>query len=172
MSCPTVEDKENTSTHDQHQHFALRHTKSLNSSPDLQFKYGIPLGSLTAKLASKSFWGPDMLQKSIEQIAECAAKEVSCLGSSVESLSDSECQFPDCRESTDRESTDSGEEDLGTVFEALAEMGESSRQGRELRNPLRRESMADFRGHRTPPYLSPGTTRRAMSCSDSFQMDL
>ena len=41
-------------------------------------KYGIPLGSLTAKLASKSFWSQDMLQQSMEEIAQCAAKEVSC----------------------------------------------------------------------------------------------
>ena len=39
--------------------------------------YGIPLGSLTAQEAAKSFWNMDMLQQRLEKIAEYASLEVS-----------------------------------------------------------------------------------------------
>ena len=45
---------------------------------------GIPLGSLTAQAAAKPFWGKEMLQERIQEIAEYAALETSSLGSSIE----------------------------------------------------------------------------------------
>ena len=42
-----------------------------------QSQYGIPLGTLTAREASKSFWNTDMLKHRLEIIAECAAMETS-----------------------------------------------------------------------------------------------
>ena len=44
-----------------------------------QSQYGIPLGTLTAREAAKSFWNTDMLKHRLEKIAECAALEISCL---------------------------------------------------------------------------------------------
>lgn len=44
-----------------------------------QSQYGIPLGTLTAREAAKSFWNTDMLKHRLEKIAECAAMETSSL---------------------------------------------------------------------------------------------
>ena len=44
-----------------------------------QSQYGIPLGTLTAREAAKSFWNTDMLKCRLEKIAECAALETSSL---------------------------------------------------------------------------------------------
>lgn len=167
-SNPATENKENTS-----HHAPLRYTKSLNSSPNLEFKHGIPLGSLTAKLASKSFWGQDMLQQSMEKIAECAAKEVSCLGSSVESLSNSDEQFSDLDDDIITEKRVTAEIELessGTAGE------EEEERPRELRNPLSKLSThsckSDCDGIHTPPYLSPGITRRIKMKSNGFETRL
>ena len=93
-----------------------------------------------------------MLMKSIEQIAQCAAQEVSCPGSSIESLQDSE------------EEQDFGQDTIQVSMENLdteddtAEPDRSSMEDRELRHPL--SSNIKYNGRRTPPYLSPGLTRR------------
>lgn len=129
----------------------LRATKSLNSSPTVKFKHGIPLGSLTAQLASKCFWNQDMLKKSMEQIAQCAVQEVSCIGSSVESLQDSEEWFSDADVIQI-----SGEENNAESPEARIQ----PEQVRELRNPFTILSERKRTGFETPPYLSPGITRR------------
>ena len=42
-----------------------------------QSQYGIPLGTLTAREAAKSFWNTDMLKHRLEKIVECAALEAS-----------------------------------------------------------------------------------------------
>lgn len=63
-------------------HLALRKSKSWSCSP--RPCNGIPLGSLTAQAAAKPFWGKDMLQERIQEIAELAALETSSLGSSIE----------------------------------------------------------------------------------------
>ena len=44
-----------------------------------QSQYGIPLGTLTAQEAAKSFWNTDMLKQRLEKIVECAALETSSL---------------------------------------------------------------------------------------------
>ena len=63
-------------------HLALKKSKSWSCSP--RNCSGIPLGSLTAQAAAKPFWGKDMLQERIQEIAEYAALETSSLGSSID----------------------------------------------------------------------------------------
>lgn len=162
----------NTETEERENQTPLRQTRSLNSSPKSTFREGIPLGSLTARLASKSFWNSEMLKTSMEQISQCAIQEVSCLGSSVESFKDSEDEDYDrdlIRVSEDEHETsleesgagsnsDGPEDDHGLVLEQL----------RELRNPLFRlppRGSSGMGGYRTPPYLSPGITRRVLQPS-------
>ena len=60
----------------------LTKSKSWSCSP--YPREGIPLGSLTAQAAAKPFWGKEMLQERIQEIAEYAALETSSLGSSIE----------------------------------------------------------------------------------------
>ena len=60
----------------------LTKSKSWSCSP--RPREGIPLGSLTAQAAAKPFWGKEMLQERIQEIAEYAALETSSLGSSIE----------------------------------------------------------------------------------------
>lgn len=99
----------------------------------------------------------------MEKIAECAAKEVSCLGSSVESLSNSE-EFSDIDEDiiaeVDPIATEMELESSGTA----GEEEDRYRQIRELRNPLSKlfthSCKSGCNGIHTPPYLSPGITRR------------
>ncbi len=89
-----------------------------------------------------------MLKRSMDEIAQCAAKEVSCLGSSLESLHDSEGEIYD-------QDYRVSEEEYETGIEFQPEV-------RELRNPLSTflKSHAECTGYMTPPYLSPGITRR------------
>ena len=63
-------------------HLPLTKSKSWSCTPCLCD--GIPLGSLTAQAAAKPFWGKEMLQERIQEIAEYAALETSSLGSSIE----------------------------------------------------------------------------------------
>lgn len=63
-------------------HLPLTKSKSWSCTPRLC--EGIPLGSLTAQAAAKPFWGKEMLQERIQEIAEFAALETSSLGSSIE----------------------------------------------------------------------------------------
>ena len=63
-------------------HLPLTKSKSWSCSP--RPREGIPLGSLTAQAAAKPFWGKEMLQERIQEIAEYAALETSSLGSSIE----------------------------------------------------------------------------------------
>ena len=62
-------------------HLPLKKSKSWACSPTCN---GIPLGSLTAQAAARPFWGKDMLQERIQEIAEYAALETSSLGSSID----------------------------------------------------------------------------------------
>ena len=61
---------------------SLPKSKSWSNSPRLS--HGIPLGSLMAQEAAKSFWTTDMLQERIQKITEYAALETSSLGSSID----------------------------------------------------------------------------------------
>ena len=107
-----------------------------------------------------------MLQQSMEEIAQCAAKEVSCLGSSVESLSNSEDQFSeidnDIHEEDDTIKFKTGQES-SSATEEEQENAETERT-RELRHPLSKLITHGHKSHsdglHTPPYLSPGITRR------------
>ncbi len=63
-------------------HLPLTKSKSWSCTPHP--REGIPLGSLTAQAAAKPFWGKEMLQERIQEIAEYAALETSSLGSSIE----------------------------------------------------------------------------------------
>ena len=148
VSCPITDDEEGK----KHHHAPLRYTRSLNSSPRPNLRDGIPLGSLTARVASRSFWNPDMLKRSMDEIVQCAAKEVSCLGSSVESLHNSEGEF------SDQDIQISEEEERAGLSTTKFTIGDQH-EDRELRNPLVKSS-SGCRGYATPPYLSPGVTRR------------
>lgn len=133
-------------------------SKSVDSSPSMNFKHGIPLGSLTAKLASKSFWSTEMLQKTLEEVTRCAAQEVNIsLCSSMESLNDSEGQFSDI----DINRISELSEEVSTDLENM-ETGEATELQRELRNPLSVLHSYNCRGVQTPPYLSPGITRKLL----------
>lgn len=151
-SCPATDSGEPSLTH-QH-HCPLRVTRSLNSSPTVKFKMGIPLGSLTAQLASKSFWNKDMLKRSMEQISQCAAQEleVPCF-SSLESFHDSEDEM----EYSDRDLIQVSEEEC--IMDSAQDRVEPE-QVRELKNPYTVFSERQYKRCETPPYLSPGITRR------------
>lgn len=155
-SCPNTDTEEQT--HTRQHHPPLRATKSLNSSPTVRFKLGIPLGSLTAQLASKSFWNTDMLKTSMEQIAQCAVQEVSCLGSSLESLHNSDEEY------SDRELIQvSEEESVLDLNESTCALEGVAPEDRELKNPYTVFLDRKSKGYQTPPYLSPGITRRVLS---------
>lgn len=144
-SCPGAREQSGNS------HIPLRATKSLNNSPRL----GIPLGTMTAQMASKSFWNPDMLKRNMEQIAQTAVREASCLGSSLESLHDSEGDF------SDREIIQVSEEEIVCEQTRLVVVETSTpAEDRELRNPYTVFLQRKCKGTETPPYLSPGITRR------------
>ena len=91
-----------------------------------------------------------MLQKSMEEIAECVVHEVSCLGSSVESLTSEDY--------SDRDITVSSEE----IPDSTGQAEDTKESARELRNPLSvlQKNQHYDEGYRTPPYLSPGVTRK------------
>ena len=138
-------------------------SKSVDCSPSMDFKHGIPLGSLTAKLASKSFWSTEMLQKTLEEVTRCAAQEVNTsLCSSIESLNDSEREFSDMdiNRISELSEVSTDHENMETE-EVTIEQQQQQQQQRELRNPLS-VFYRDCRGCQTPPYLSPGTTRKLL----------
>ena len=90
----------------------------------------------------------------MDEIAQCAVKEASCLGSSLESLHDSEEEFSD----HDIQISEEEREHPQAKRDCL----EHNKEVRELRNPLSTfmKSSSECTGNRTPPYLSPGITRR------------
>lgn len=117
-----------------------------------------------------------MLQKNMEEIAVCAAQEVSCLGSSIESLEE---QFSDMDEDVSHSSEDLMDIERTTAEEEEREEEEEEEQpkhDREMRNPLSWQSMqshkSDCDGFRTPPYLSPGVTRRIQWKNNGFETKL
>ena len=131
----------------------------LHSTPN--FYDGIPLGTQTAQLASKCFWNKQMLQTSMEKIAQCAAKESSSLGSSLESLEDvfDENLLQVSGESSD-ESSCSPPQQVKVQWNK-----EEGLRNRVLKHPLERNisiplTTSRRSGENTPPYLSPGITRR------------
>lgn len=118
-----------------------------------------------------------MLQKSMKEIAECAAQEVSCLGSSVESLEE---QFSDMDEDLSSHSVEEEGTTVTTPQEEEEEEGmeeDQLKQVREMRNPtLARQSLRSHKsnseGFCTPPYLSPGITRRIQWKNNGFETKL
>ncbi len=139
--------------------------KRLNSMPN--FQIGIPLGSQTAQLASKSFWNPQMLQTSMEKIAQCAARESSSLGSSLESIDSIEDEeFDENVVQVSDDSSDDGSTSFKTLnlkqFKFTVVIEENIRN-RVLRHPhekMRYTSSSTRSGENTPPYVSPGLTKR------------
>lgn len=158
-----------------------------NSTP--HFDRGIPLGTLTAQLASRGFWSSEMLMKSMEEIAQCAARESPSLGSSLESLQSSQdnlfdqdtVQVSEPEENTssepDENTSSAPEENTSSVPEEktssapllqqhvfVPNMKNGGSAMRELRHPLAlsrtSNHTAEQSGIRTPPYLSPGITRK------------
>ena len=120
-------------------------TQSLNNSPKILCKSGIPLGSLTAQLASKSFWNEGMLKSSLEKIAYTAAQESPYSASSLDSLQESETEVEQCFE------REISEESVHT---------KENNEDRELRHPFSKIRKWHTGGCQTPPFLSPGITRR------------
>lgn len=104
---------------------------------------GIPLGSITAQLASKSFWREDMLSECLKQIAHCVAKESAANGE--DSRNKSLKQLQQIQHIYKREhSTETAEEDESMHSSVSAD-----------------SILSDAEGYKTPPYLSPGAGRRA-----------
>lgn len=104
-------------------------SKSLNL-PMPTVTTGIPLGTLTAKLASKSFWTGEMLDETLRQVSHTVLKEVNIM--------DLDCglagnEIP--KEKNERNY------DQKTPCVSLSEDGCPN-------------------GFRTPPYLSPNITRK------------
>lgn len=196
VSCPITEQENEESPR-------LQRTQRLNSTPT--FNSGIPLGSLTAQLASKSFWSPEMLMKSMEEIAQCAAQESSSLGSSLESVQSSDDNLfeGDTVQVSDKESEEGSSSSSAPLLQqhtfVLTEEKSKTEEKRELRktkekrefrkteekrafrmtkennafrkrelkHPLEKTRSSDSSdptarrsGISTPPYLSPGVTRR------------
>ena len=94
-----------------------------------------------------------MLQQSMDNIAQCAAKEVSSLSNSEEQLSDHDIITKEILTEMEQEDSGSQEEEEGPE------------ETRELRHPLSSKLIthsdeSECDGVRTPPYLSPGVTRR------------
>ena len=109
---------------------------------------GIPLGSITAQLASKSFWTGTMLEERLKQIAHTVLQET---------YSKPVQKSMECLENNDFNERES------------KKLGENE-QERELKSPCssRGDSNANSHGFRTPPYLSPGSTRRLQWRDDLF----
>ena len=161
-SCPNTQTTKDTSA-------CQPRINRLNSTPN--FRSGIPLGSQTAQLASKSFWNPQMLQTSMEKIAQCAARESSSLVSSMESIDSSDDETFD--ENVVQVSEDSSDDSRSfsashlQQFNFTLEAKENLRT-RVLRHPLENTKstpLASSRrsGESTPPYLSPGLTKKLKS---------
>ncbi len=139
--------------------------KRLNSTPN--FQIGIPLGSQTAQLASKSFWNTQMLQTSMEKIAQCAARESSS-SSSLESIESIEDEAFDENNIKCYEDTPNYSRSLSTPllqqFKFKVET-EDNIGSRVPRHPCEHEKSTPLTcsrrsGENTPPYLSPGLTKR------------
>ncbi len=126
--------------------YPMRNSKSLDTSPKPGFKQGIPLGSLTAQIASRSFWNPEMLRESMEKISQTAVKE-SSMESLVEDSDEDDYKSDTIQISTeelDRDSTINHEEDIRELKHPLSNFGKEGKSG----------------GYTTPPYLSPGLTMK------------
>ena len=78
-----------------------------NSERSRRFSSPIPLGSLTAQVASKSFWTRDMFNESLKQIAHIVAKE-SSLQNSTEFLEENKCSTSTESYDTDIQVSDEG----------------------------------------------------------------
>lgn len=109
---------------------------------------GVRLGSVTAQLASKSFWNDDMLRERVKQIAHALLQEKSAQNPQADSYD----------EVNQRRQKDVAQRE-----------GDHFRE-RELRSPCvcLGESGVPRHGYRTPPYLSPGATQRIRRRDDMF----
>ena len=102
---------------------------------------GIRLGTLTAQIASKSFWNKDMLNEALKQINKTVLAESSRSGS-------------------DNERDD---EDGNFYTSRTKPITEGAR---EWKSPCSSVN-DDYRcGYLTPPYLSPGITRKLTLTED------
>ena len=108
-----------------------------------------------------------MLNSSIEKIAECAAKESSSLGSSMESLSSSDGVFEENIIQVSEESAEEVRSNSTPLLQQfMFETIEKNDHGkRALRHPLEKTRSVPLTysrrsGENTPPYLSPGVTKR------------
>jgi len=106
-----------------------------------------------------------MLQTSMEKIAQCAARESSSLGSSLESLESLEDEMFD--EDAVKVSDDSSDDGISLETHHLQQfkftaVGEENIRNRVLRHPHEkmRYAASSRSGENTPPYLSPGLTKR------------
>lgn len=111
--------------------------RSISLTQPSPFKPGIPLGTITAQLASKSFWTGSMLEERLKQIAHTALQE-------THSISIAEVQ----------EKAENSNENTKKAQKV------DYREERELRTPSCSSQGEPTHGYRTPPFLSPGATRR------------
>lgn len=122
---------------------------------------GIPLGTLTAQLASKSFWTEHMLDESLKQISHCVLTTQQNHPETTTKLHESLAESPMEQVLLQLHSKNPNNE-RGLVHSQNYSLKASEEQeARELRIPpslLDRDANAD--GYQTPPYLSPGITRR------------
>ena len=166
---------------------------SLNWSP--RSEYGIPLGTPAAKEAAKSFWSADMLQQSLDKIAQYADQSRSTspslslsLGSSTNSIDNQSlsCEsssihlptidVPASSSPSQREKDRSSPRTSPLVPLTAITYSQSSRRGSEgigvslpgsLNTSPRLSPSLHTRhyllGRVTPPFLSPGATRKVHS---------
>lgn len=136
----------------------LKKTQSLDHySPRSERLHGIPLGTPAAQAAAKSFWNMDMLKQSLEKMAQYATEEGTPLGS---------------MESFEVKSQDSGmaQEGGGVLRLALpsqltleshsAPNSPKERFTPRIKSPLLPKTVGGRVRPKTPPYMSPGMTRR------------
>lgn len=106
---------------------------------------GIPLGTITARIASKSFWTGEMLDEALRQISHSTLKE-------------------------EEPTKTSEKEEEGDVFRTVGDQLEMER-GREWRSPWSStDNCSKDNGYHTPPYLSPGVTKKLKNWSGNLQL--
>ncbi len=109
-----------------------------------------------------------MLQTSMEKIAQCAARESSSLGSSLESIESlNEEVFDENVVQVSDDSSDDGKNVNAPPLKQLQFLDERKEKlrNRSFRHPLENTKCTALTssrrsGESTPPYLSPGLTKR------------
>ena len=134
---------------------------------------GIPLGTLTAQIASKSFWNQDMFNDALKHMSHTtllhpvSEKSGSTPGrkdnqEDLDTDNEGNCEAEESSESEEEEEEEEEEEDKSehshpVLLHERKDLNKANE--REWRVPCSRPR-SHWHGDRTPPYLSPGITRR------------